>query len=334
MSGGDEAAPPHATPRPTGGAGAPAVPHTPGRLRGALMVLLAACLWATIGIFGREAYQHGAQPLEAASARAALAFVGLGLLNAWRPRRLAVPLSELPFFALFGTVSIAAFYYLYFAALERVPVGVAAALLYTAPVFAVLLARALFGEALTAWKLGALAAAVAGVVLVSGALGSAPSPDGARAAAGGTRTAGILLGLGSGLTYALFTLFGRRSGTRHDAVRTVFWAMGFGALVLGLLVPPWRVLVDHPGAIPWILALSLVSTLGANLLYMGALRHVEAGVAAVLATIEPVVAGLLAWLWLGEGLAGGQIAGLVLVVAAAGALMSRPARAAGAAAGG
>lgn len=295
-----------------------------GRLRGALMVLLAACLWATIGIFGREAYQHGAQPLEAASARAALAFLGLGLMNAWRPRRLAIPLSDLPFFALFGTVSIALFYWLYFAALERVPVGVAAALLYTAPVWAVLLARALFGESLTAWKLGALAAAVAGVVLVSGAAGAAPAAPGGAAA--GTRSAGVLLGLGAGLTYALFTLFGKRSGARHDAVRTVFWAMGFGALVLGLLVPPWRVLVEHPGAIPWILALSLVSTLGANLLYMAALRHVEAGVAAVLATIEPVVAGVLAWLWLGEALGAGQVAGLVLVVSAAGVLMSRRAR--------
>lgn len=287
------------------------------------MVLLAACLWATIGIFGREAYQQGAQPLEAASARAALAFVGLGLLNAWRPRRLAVPLSELPFFALFGAVGIALFYWLYFAALERVSVGVAAALLYTAPVFAVLLARALFGESLGPRKLAALATAVAGVVLVSGALGSPSSPTGT---AGDGRTLGLLFGLGSGLAYALFTLFGRRSGARHDAVRTVFWAMGFGALVLGLLVPPWRVLIEHPGAIPWILALSLVSTLGANLLYMAALRHVEAGVAAVLATIEPVVAGVLAWLWLGEGLGVGQVAGLVLVVAAAGALMGRRAR--------
>lgn len=289
------------------------------------MVLMAAALWGTMGLFARLAYAAGAAPLETVSARAAIAFLALGLLHVGRPRRLAVSPASLPFFALFGAVSIALFYWLYFAALERVPLGVAAALLYTAPAFAVLLARAVFHEALTGRKLLVLAAALTGAALVTGAAGAALGLlRGAAASAAAGKAlgiAGMLLGLGAGVTYALFTLFGKRATERFDAVRTVFWAMGFGALLLGLLAPPWRVLVEHPGAIVPILALSLFSTLGANLLYIGGLRRLEAGVASLLATIEPVVAALLGWIWLGERLGPGQLAGIGLILVGAATLV-------------
>lgn len=285
------------------------------------MVLAAAALWGALGVLAREAYLRGATPLETASARAALAFLALGAIHAFRPRRLGLPVRSLPLLALFGAVGIALFYWLYLAAIEVLAVGVAAALLYTAPVFAVLLARPLLGEPLTARKLVALVAAVGGVGLVSGLAAARGSVPAGAPGAGEPGMGGILLGLGAGLAYALFTLIGKRASSRHDAVRIVFWAMGFGAVCLAFVVPPWRVLLEHPSAVPWVLALALLSTLVANLLYIGALARLEAGVAALLATIEPVVAALLGWLWLGEVLDGGQLAGLALVVGAAALLL-------------
>lgn len=305
------------------GAGAALAPIAP--LLGAIMVLLAATLWGTMGLFARLAYAAGAEPLETVSARAAFAFVGLGLLFVHRPRRLAVPVGSLPFFALFGAVSIALFYWLNFAALERIPIGIAAALLYTAPAYTVVLARVAFGESLTGRKIAVLAAVLAGVALVTGVAGTFFGPVRHEGAGGVPRldTLGLLLGLAAGLTYALFTLFGKRAAARFAAVPTVFWALGFGALFLGVLVPPWRAVAEHPGALLPILALSLLSTLAATLLYISGLRRLEAGVASLLATIEPVVAALLGWVWLGERLGAGQLAGILLIVAGAVALVRR-----------
>lgn len=301
-----------------------------GRKGGVALVLLAASLWGAMGIFARQAYAHGVEPLEAASTRAALAFLGLALVAIARPSRFRIALRDVPFFAAYGAVAIALFYYLYFAALDRVPVAVAAALLYTAPAFAVVLARVFLGESLKAGKVLALLLILTGVVLVTGVIGGSATGVGVGSAAAGTAAGraalpaiGLGLGLGAGLTYALFTLFGKAALGRFRPMLIVFWATGFGALFLGVLAPPWTAPLDHPDAIPALLGLGLLSTLLANLVYLAGLARLQAGIASMLATIEPVVAALLGAALLGEALGRGQVTGVALIVVSAGALARR-----------
>ncbi|HSM37685.1 MAG TPA: DMT family transporter [Longimicrobiales bacterium] len=279
----------------------------PGGL-GPLLVLLAASLWATTGLWAKAAYGHGFGPIEAASARGFLAFLCLCLAAAVRPRRFAVAWSDVPLLAGFGVIGLGVFYAIYLACLDRLSVSVAAALLYTAPAFTAALAPFTVGERLGRRGLAALGGALLGVLLVTGALGASGRD---------VDPLGIGLGLGAGLAYAGYTLFGRASRKRMDALRALFWPTGFGALFLACLAPPWRSLPAHPDAIPALLGLALLATLLPNLLFLLALGRLEAGVAAILATLEPVVAALYGVVLLGEVLGAGQIVGVAAIAASA-----------------
>src|SRR5690606_31588484 len=225
------------------------------RYAGALMVLAAASLSGTLGYFGRRLYPLGITPLELASVRAAVGVLGLALWSARAPARLRIQPRDLPFFVLYGVISVALFQWLYFATIQRTTLANAAALLYTAPAFVVLLARAAGDQRVTRLQLVALGTVLVGVFLVTGA--AASLADG-----GSTITAAALaLGLGSGLTYGLYTVFGKRALARYDAVQTVFWAFAFAALALGFAAPPWRPFIAHPAATPLLIALGLLPTL-------------------------------------------------------------------------
>ncbi len=264
-----------------------------------------------MGPWAKAAYARGVTPMEAASARGAVAFL---LLSAWalaRPRRFAIGRADLPVLTGFGVLGIGVFYAAYLAALERLDVSVAAALLYTAPAFTVALGGVLLGEPFTRRKTAALAGVLGGVVLVTGALG---------AGAGGAHPTGVLLGLLSGLAYAAYTLFGRAARGRVDAVRALYWPTGIGAAFLALLAPPWRPLLDHPGALPAILGMALAGTVLPNLLFLIALGRLEAGVASILATLEPVAASLYGAVLLGETLGAGRATGIAIIAVSAAAL--------------
>jgi len=275
------------------------------------MVLAAASLWGTLGYFGRRLYPLGITPLELASVRASIGVLGLALWAARAPAFLRVRPRDLPFFALYGAIAVALFQWLYFATIERTTLANAAALLYTAPAFVVLLARAAGDEGITRPQLGALAMVLAGVFLVTGAAASLVGGGGRISAAA------LALGLASGLTYGLYTVFGKRALARYDAVQTVFWAFAFGALALSLAAPPWRPFIARPAAAPLLVALGLLPTLAAYLLYIGGLSRLPAANAAMLATIEPVIATLIGVTLLGEAMSAGQAAGVALIVAAA-----------------
>ena len=150
---------------------------------GAVMVLGAAALWGSLGLFGRLAFAHGVSPLELASVRAALAFVAVLPLALWRPAILKVDRADLPLLLAYGAISVGLFYFVYMEAVDRLPLAVAAALLYTAPGWVVALAWGLGWEPVRWRRLVPLAMVLAGAFLVTGAW---------RVLARGSRLAGTL----------------------------------------------------------------------------------------------------------------------------------------------
>ncbi|MEJ2504186.1 MAG: EamA family transporter [Gemmatimonadota bacterium] len=282
---------------------------------GALMVVGAACLWGSLGLFGRLAFDHGASPLQVASVRAALAFLGVLPFALARSRALALRrLRDLPFVLGYGAIGIGFFYFVYLVAVERLPLAVAAALLYTAPAFVVALSWTLGWEPVRIRRLLPLAMVLVGAFLVTGAFRALASVE----------IAGTAAGVASGLAYAVYTVLGKRIRRRYDTVTTIFYAYGVGALVLAFLEPPWTVFAAHPDATAVLLLMGLGPTLLAALLFYGGIRHIDASTASMLATIEPVVAALLGLAWLGEPLAAATVAGTALILGAALLLRPRP----------
>lgn len=285
---------------------------------GAALVLAAASLWGTLGLFGKLLYRYGFSPLELAGARAFIGLLGLALWSAPRPHTLRVPLRSLPFFAAYGIGGYALFETLYFLTVERTTVAVAAALLYTAPAFVVLLSAWLVRERLARRQWAALALVLTGVLLVTGALRAELSGAAALSAAA------VALGLGSGLMYAVYTVMSKRALREAGPVAAVFWVFLFASLALAVVAPPWRLAARiHADALPALLALGLGPTLGAYLLYLAGLRHLSASTASMLATVEPVVAALLGAIFLGEALGVDRWAGVLLVVSGAVVLAGR-----------
>ena len=288
---------------------------------GAALVIGAASLWGSLGLFGRLAFAHGVSPVELASVRAAIAFLGVLPLAFWRPGILRVRRTDLPLLIAYGAVSVGLFYYVYMEAVDRVPLAVAAALLYTAPAWVVALAWSLRWEPVRPKRLIPLAMVLAGAFLVTGAWRWLTRAEG-LVGAGSIGWVGAAFGLASGIAYALYTVLGKRVRSRYSVPTTILYAYGIGAAVLALGAPPWTLFTEHPEATGILLMMGLGPTLLAALLFYTGLHHIDASAASMLATIEPVVAALLGLAWLGEGLPAATIVGTALILGAA--LLLRP----------
>ncbi|HSJ26358.1 MAG TPA: DMT family transporter [Longimicrobiales bacterium] len=288
---------------------------SPGPVIGAALVLGAASLWGTFGIFAKYLYAAGFETVELASVRAAVAFIGVALfalINAARGRgSVRVPLRALPFFAAYGILGFAFFELVFFASMEHTSVAVAVALLYTAPAFVVFMSALLWRERVDRTRVVSLVMILCGVLLVTGAAG---------ALVRGTATLSaraLLLGLGAGFGYALYTMFSKVAMQRHDAVTSLFWSFLFAAIPLAIAASPVSPFVRAPEHTLLLVMLGIVPTILPYALYLAALRALRASTAAMLASLEPVVAALLAWALLSEGMDAVQAAGMALVVGAA-----------------
>jgi drug/metabolite transporter (DMT)-like permease len=288
-------------------------------MRGALLCLISAAAFATLGIFGKLAAGAGASVATTLLARfglAALVFaVTLGVtgrLSALRrlPRRVILIGLGL------GAAGYSLQSGLYFAAIGRMDVSLVALLLYTYPAFVTLAALAL-GRVAPSPRIGAaLTVASAGLVLVLLAAGT-----------GTFDVAAALMAIGAALTYTTYILVSDRIVGEVDpfalallvftGATASFTATGLatGSLDLALSGEAWL----------WLVLIALVSTVVAGSAFFAGLRRVGPSEAAILSTFEPPVTVALAFAVLGERLTVTQLAGGALVLAAL-TLLQLPAR--------
>jgi drug/metabolite transporter, DME family len=284
----------------------------PGPAVGAALVVGAASLWATVGIFTTRLYAAGFAPLELASVRSAVGFAAVALYAAVRrPAAFRPGWRTVPFLAGYGILGYALFTLTFFAALERTSVSIAVALLYTAPAFVLLMSAVLWRERVGRTRLCALALVLGGVVLVTGAAsvvlhGDAPLTPLA-----------LSLGVAAGATYALYTVLSKIATQRVSPDAALLWSFGFAAAALALVAPPHAPFVRAPEHALLLIGIGIVPTLLPYALYLRGLRALRASTASMLAAVEPVIAAVLAALLLGERLTGLQALGIVLVVVAA-----------------
>lgn len=272
------------------------------------MVALAATLWGTVGVMTKMLYAWDVSPWSLIFFRAFIGAVGCGLVILVANRSwLQVDRQELPFLALYGFVSTSIFFAVYLYTISVTTVAVAVVLLYTAPVFAAVMARFAFGEAITLQKSVALLLCFAGCVLMAGLLSEQTAVS----------LLGIATGIGSALTYASFGIMGKQARRKYSALTIQFYALAFGTLfLLPILGVPGARLGPYSWEV-WALMVAIAAgpTLLARVLYVAAVKHVEASRAAIVANIEPVTASVFAFILLGEGLSLAQIAGGCLVLA-------------------
>ena len=311
---------------------------------------MAATLWAGSGNIGKFVMQQGVSPLELAQGRTfvAVACLLVYLLALWardraapgrpapadpavgrptdaatdpaagpRPRRspFSPPRSAWKWLAGFG-LFLGLVQFFYFAAIARVEVAAAILLEYLAPVlvvtFAWLVQRRPVGRA----TVRSLVAAIAGCALVVRAY----DPAALRLS-----TVGVVFGLGAAVTFAAYILIGEHLQAEVPVPTRLFYGFGVALLVLFVLQPPWRLdgALFSPKALAGVVVVGTLGTLAPFSAFMASLRYLDAGRATITSTLEPVIAGFIAFFWFGERFAPLQLVGAALVIGAVVALQRR-----------
>jgi drug/metabolite transporter, DME family len=280
------------------------------------LVVVAATLWATIGVFYKALIgEYGLTPLAAAAFRGAVG--GLILLAALLLLRvdLRVRRRDWPIFLAYGIVGVALFFIVYVNAINLTGVAMAAVLMYTAPTWVALISWRLLGEHLGRNGVIALGLALCGAALVARVY------DPALLMVNGL---GILAGLASGLTYGLYSVFNKVLVRRYRPWVVQVYGLLIGALVLVSITPQADLGRGFASvaSLALLLGLGLIPTLLASLAFAVGVQWVPVSVASILATLELAVATLLGYLFFGERLAVGQWFGAALILAAV--LLLRP----------
>ena len=301
------------------------LPVEPARRRrprlGYVMAAAAATLWGINGTVSKVILASGISSLRLAQVRCTGALAGLLLwLLLTSPARIRVRPRELPLLAAFGIGGVAFVQWFYFLAIHRLAVGIALLIQYLAPLFVALWARYVFHEHVRRRIWLALGLALVGLGLIVDVRHG-----------GSVSTAGIVFSLAAALTYMLYLLLAEHGVGRRDAVSLLVWGFGFASLFWAVVSPWWsfpsRLVTQrvsllghlHAHHTPvWALMAWMVvpGTIFPFFLLASALRHLPATRVGIIAMLEPVVATIVAWVWLAESLGSAQLAGAAVVLAA------------------
>jgi drug/metabolite transporter (DMT)-like permease len=282
------------------------------------LTVLAAAFFSINGTVSTLALQAGIEPTRLTALRCTGAAIGLlAVLAVTAPGRLRLAPRDVPFLAVFGIVGVALTQYLYYVAIGRLPVGIALVFEMTAPVFIALYVWLVRREKVRSRLWLALLLSLSGLVLVAEVWQDGGSLD----------PIGVGAALIAALCLATYYLMGERGTVNRDPVALTCWSFVAAAVFWAVAAPWWRfdagVLAERVPVelgdlrVPlWVLVAWIV-VLGAMVpfwLSLAALRHLTPTTAGLVATIEPVFASVIAWIWLGQVLTGWQVLGGVVVL--------------------
>jgi drug/metabolite transporter (DMT)-like permease len=276
---------------------------------GYALAAAAAAMWALNGSMARFLLDDGVSAERLSQLRSfgswAVLLVGLALV---RPSLLRVERRDVPHLAFVGIAGLALVHAAYFVAIDRLQIGVALTIQYLAPVLLLAWLWVVHGRRPAATLAGAAMLSLVGCFFVVRAY-DAGSLDGL----------GVAAALTSAVAFAVYMLGSERAGQRLEPTTTLVWAFGFATLFWTVVQPWWSFPLarfDSLDSAALGLGVIFVGTLFPFVCMVSALRHIPAPRAAVVATLEPVLAAVFAWAIHDEVLALVQIAGGIVVLAA------------------
>ena len=303
-----------------------ATEHVRDRWKGYALALVAATSWATGGITAKWMFTAAGaategwrvpplgftvEPVVLAGARALTAFaILLVYLLVTRRAALRIKSGNLPFLIVFGVVALAGVHVTYFQAISHTNVATAILLEYLAPIFVLTFSVLFLRERLT-WTLPVgVALSITGCALVVGIL-----TEGGLAVS----RAGLAWGLASAVFFAFYSLMGRYAAPRYSPWTLLVYGLGFAGLFwLAYLQGP-RGLAEafvSPVAIGAVVFIAVFSTIIPFASFLKALHYIDPTRATIVATLEPVIAGVGAYVLLNEVFELSQLVGGAVVLAA------------------
>ncbi len=297
---------------------------------GYAMALGGAALFAVNGTVSKVALTGSElSAVDYTQLRTAGGFIVLALGLALVARdKLRIGLRDIPFFIFYGMFSFALIQWLYFVAIEHLPIGIALLIQFCGVVLVALWARLVWHANVRPRVWAALSLTLVGLALVS------------EFWLGWTLdTVGVVASVGGAIILAVYLLAGERAVEKRDPLTVLCFALLFAAIVWSVVQPWWTYPfgelteetsllgnLDHLTVPVWTLAAwtIVLGTIVPFALTIGALRHLAATRVGITMTFEPVAASVVAWAWLGETLSAVQILGGAVVLT--GILLAQTAR--------
>lgn len=287
--------------------------------RGYALVLTGATLFGINASVAKVVLDAGIEPARLTALRCTGAALGLlVVLTLLRPTSLRLPRADWPKVVVLGLSGAAFLQWLYFVALDRLPVGIALLLEFTAPLMVAVWSAVVLRHHVARQVWLALGLALLGLALVAQVWTDV-----------GLDVVGVLAALAAAAFLATFHLVGKHMVDRHDPLVLSFWMFVVASAFWAVAQPWWdfdpSVLTEATSllgrlgdiTVPvWmgVLWVVLLGTLAPYALEVAGLRHLTATTTGIVSMLEPVIAAAVAWLWLEEVLNGVQLLGGALVL--------------------
>ena len=275
-----------------------------------IFILIAGVSWGTIGIFTRNLALYGFSPRDIVLVRNFGSMLVMTVMFLIMDRNIfRIKLKHFPYFLGTGLVSVVLFTILYFSCQQQCSLAVSAILLYTSPVFVMVMSAIIWKDKITKQKLLALIITFAGCIFVSGVIGGNLS----------VTTIGLLTGLGSGFFYALYSIFGRFALAHYKPYTVTYYTFVCAGIASLFVTSPAQVLtyISSNALVPLLaVGIVVICTVLPFVLYTKGLAEIESGKAAILASVEPVAAAFVGVIAFGEPLTMSIAMGLLCILAA------------------
>lgn len=276
---------------------------------GYIYVVLAALMWALSGSSAKFLFNSGITPFQLVQLRLTISTVLLFLCLLVRfSSLLRIDNKDIFYFILFGTVGMAGVQFTYLFAISKIKVAAAILLQYLAPSFIALHSVVFMREKISRSTLIALIGATIGCYLVVGAYNIEILS---------MNIAGIISGILSAITFAWYAIHGEYGMRRYNPWTVLFYALLFGAVVWNILHPPLEAFMHAYSSVQWlwIIYIGVMGTLVPFGLYLEGINLIRSTRASITATLEPITAGIISYIFLNEIMEALQITGGILVIA-------------------
>jgi len=276
---------------------------------GYLYVILAALMWGLSGSSAKFLFKSGITPYQLVQLRLTIStmilFIWLLIRN---PILLKIARKDILYFMLFGTVGMAGVQFTYLFTISKIKVAAAILLQYLAPSFIAIHSVVFMREKLAPATITALLGATFGCYLVVGAYNLDILT---------MNIVGIISGILSAITFAWYSIHGEYGMRRYNPWTVLFFALFFGALVWNVLHPPLEAFMNAYSPIQWfwILYIGVLGTLVPFGLYLEGINLIRSTRASITATLEPITAGIISYLFLNEVMETAQIVGGIIIIA-------------------
>ncbi len=269
--------------------------------------MLADVLWGLSGTLAKYLFNNQFSPLDLSQIRVTLSFVILAayLLIA-NPKLLKIERKDIPYIFILGVFGLSAVQFFYYYTISETNVATAIFLEYLGPIFILLYGLASKNESINGFKLlSVIGAAIGGLLIVKGTTGNGMS----------VTVVGLITGLSSAITFAFYTVYGKYGLSKYSAWTILVWGMGSGSIVWSFFKLPWNTFSNHStGDWLFFLYIAVFCTVIPYGFFLKGLYYLPPLFTSVTSNMEPVLAGIISYLLLGEVLTYIQVIGCAFVI--------------------